>query len=177
MANLLRWSEPKDAVRCRWRNEALPLCRREARAWLKWMPLLGLPALATVWIWAPEHGPRVALALLTCGAMLPAYGYLDDWMRYHLGSVCVVSRRGVYKHRALWWRDVAGWAIGAHPELPHVRRLFVKARYSDRLFTFDFDPRQVSEEELRAVLNRFAPRSTRDLEAQASRRAATGGVT
>lgn len=160
MAAILKWKQPKAAVDRDVRRN-LDLAKSMARRYVIWWVLLGGAALYIVYRLAPDMVLRVMLQMIVGALIFPAYIIALTVLSIKFDAAFRIDERGLMRlgGRSFQynWQDVKGYAIRDDPELLGVRILKFKTRRSSKWRKWCYDPSEVDESTLRAILEEHLP--------------------
>jgi hypothetical protein len=160
VAVVLRWTKPSRVADWEWRRkkgEFGPLAWR----FLRWSLPLALICVCLTHLFAPQHFRRAAMLAIGLPVFFLARLYSDGWVNSRSSNKYEVCETGLrigpgipVRYR---WRDIEGYRLVDHPELQGIRGLSFKVNRFRRWRTWWFDPSELHEARLRAILEEHLP--------------------
>jgi len=156
MSGTLKWKQPKLAAD--WERTHVAAGRRVPPA----LQALALAALFGLYMFLTKHSVVAIHFILMFGVLDLAFPAFSRWRKRRSGTTYVVGPIGLSIPQpmivARWrWPTIEAYALTDHPDLPGLRCLAFRARRSMAWNLWFFDPFEVSESDLRAILEEHLP--------------------
>jgi hypothetical protein len=161
MATLLKWKQPKAVEQEEW-CEAGPQMKQMLRCWFKWwIPLAPLTVYlvsridpTSTWRTAQCLAEGILVFPLWFYAMIRLQRLMSTW--YEIGDKMIVGRSGS-SSRGYRWSQVEAFRISSRDDLPGIRFFEFKVKGLKRWNRWGFNPSEVDESRLRAILDEHLP--------------------
>ena len=161
----MKWIQPQTAAEVEWQQAKVEM-RKLRVTFVRWYIPLAVLTAYIVYRVNPSEAPRVAWILASLMVILPAWFRLIVWTSTKAKIIYEITDRGLFSRSGKSffypWNHVEGYRFADHPGAPGLRTLEVKIRRFRKWRCLAFDPLEVKEPALHAIMEEHLPGKRRD---------------